>query len=70
MTELADSPHLRGAQRALAAEVTRLVHGEQALDSAERITEALFGGELATLTEQDLEQLKLDGMDATEVAAG
>ena len=70
MAELAESPHLRGAQRALATEVTRLVHGQQALDSAERITAALFAGELDALTEQDLEQLKLDGMDATEVAPG
>ncbi len=35
------------AQGILAREVTRLVHGEEGLQSAERITEALFSGELA-----------------------
>lgn len=70
MADLQEAPQLRGAQRALAREVTRLVHGDDALASAERITEALFAGELQTLTEQDLEQLRLDGMDCTEVSPG
>lgn len=50
------------AQAILAAEVTKLVHGEQALDAAKRITEALFSGDLDSLTSNDCEQLELDGL--------
>ena len=50
------------AQRILAKEVTRLVHGDEGLSAAERITEALFSGDPSTLAEADLEQLALDGL--------
>lgn len=50
------------AQRILAEEATRLVHGEVALMAARRITESLFHGQLDNLTENDLEQLAQDGM--------
>jgi len=55
-------------QAILAREVTRLVHGEEGLASAERITEALFSGNLSSLSESDLAQLAQDGLPATEVA--
>lgn len=55
------------AQAILADEVTRIVHGEEALQSAKRITEALFSGDLATLTEQELEQIKLDGLPSSDL---
>ena len=61
---------LKGALRdkaILAKEVTKLVHGEQGLASAERITEALFSGDLSSLSESDLAQLAQDGLPATEV---
>ncbi|TEW51796.1 tyrosine--tRNA ligase [Psychromonas algicola] len=54
-------------QTILAKEVTKLVHGEQGLASAERITEALFSGDLSSLSESDLAQLAQDGLPATEV---
>ena len=54
-------------QAILAKEVTKLVHGEQGLVSAERITEALFSGDLSSLSESDLAQLAQDGLPATEV---
>ena len=54
-------------QAILAREVTRLVHGEQGLTSAERITEALFSGDLSGLSESDLAQLAQDGLPATNV---
>ena len=54
-------------QAILAKEVTKLVHGEQGLASAERITEALFSGDLSSLSESDLAQLAQDGLPATEV---
>jgi len=48
-------PHLRRAQRTLAQEVTRLVHGEEALRQAEIATEVLFGDrELEGLSAADL----------------
>ena len=50
------------AQGVLAREVTRLVHGDEGLQAAERISEALFSGELAALTENDFEQLAMDGL--------
>jgi len=56
------------AQPVLAREVTRLVHGDAGLQAAERITEALFSGGLDALTESDLEQLKQDGMPASDIS--
>jgi len=56
------------AQGILATEVTRLVHGEEGLASAQRITEALFSGDLSALSESDLAQLAQDGLPTTEVA--
>ncbi len=53
-------------QGILAKEVTRLVHGEDGLVAAERITQALFSGEAADLSEQDLAQIQLDGLPSTE----
>jgi tyrosyl-tRNA synthetase len=61
------APEKRIAQRRLADEVTRLVHGEAAVQSAERIASALFAGELHALTRHDLEQLERDGMPAAAV---
>lgn len=61
-------PERREAQRRLAEEVTRFVHGEPGLEAARRITEALFRGEVGDLTESDLAQLALDGMEHTTVS--
>ncbi|MBS4222765.1 tyrosine--tRNA ligase [Lederbergia citrea] len=49
-------PHLRKAQRALAEEMTRMIHGEDALQQAIRITEALFSGDLKKLSADEIEQ--------------
>lgn len=54
-------------QPILAEHVTRLVHGEEALASAKRITEALFAGDVSRLTEQELEQIKLDGLPSSDL---
>ena len=43
MTEHAPNPAARAAQRRLAEEVTRLVHGDDGLERAERATGVLFG---------------------------
>ena len=50
------------AQRILAEEATSLVHGPEALEAAQRISQSLFSGQLSALTEADLEQLAQDGM--------
>ena len=63
-------PEQRTAQRRLAEEVTALVHGQAAVESAQRISAALFGGDLGSLTEQDLAQLRQDGLEATAVGQG
>ncbi|MGB2180709.1 MAG: tyrosine--tRNA ligase [Pseudomonadales bacterium] len=57
------------AQGILAREVTRLVHGEEGLQAALRISEALFSGQLESLTTADLEQLYQDGMPASDAGA-
>ena len=64
-----EAPQLRTAQTRLAEQITELVHGREALRSAERITRCLFGGGLESLQAGDLEQLRLDGMPGTEVDA-
>jgi len=56
------------AQRLLAEEVTRLVHGPEALRAAERISAALFSGSLEALTEEDYAQLALDGMPSVALS--
>lgn len=48
--------------------MTRLIHGEAALQAAQRITESLFSGDESGLTEQDYAQLALDGLPVTEVS--
>ncbi|MFP3918683.1 tyrosine--tRNA ligase [Lysinibacillus telephonicus] len=49
-----EEPHLRKAQKALAEEMTRLIHGEEALETAQRITAALFSGDLKTLSAAEM----------------
>lgn len=56
------SGQLSRAQYVLAEEVTRIVHGEQGLTSAKRITNSLFTGKLLDLTKGDLAQLAQDGI--------
>lgn len=56
------------AQRILAEQMTGLIHGEEGLAAAQRITEALFSGELSDLSGADLEQLRLDGLPSAELS--
>ena len=62
-----ENPGAREAHKTLAQEVTRLVHGVQGLEAAERITAALFQNNLSDLDETDFQQLALDGMAATHL---
>ena len=53
--QVKSAPHLREAQRALALEVTSLVHSLEAANGAIQASKALFGqAELTDLSEQDL----------------
>ncbi|MBI5422778.1 MAG: tyrosine--tRNA ligase [Opitutae bacterium] len=74
--ELEANPGARAAQKALAREMTTLVHGTDALAAALKASEILFGGSLDGVTEEifhdvvgevptkDLERAKLDGAGA------
>ncbi len=54
-------PSTRNAQKALAYEVTKLVHGQQRADSVVRVTAVLFGtADFATLSDDDLDVLAND----------
>ncbi len=55
------------AQRILAQEMTGLVHGDAGLLAAQRITQALFSGDLQSLSESDFEQLQQDGMPSSKL---
>ena len=56
------------AQRVLACEATKLVHGEAGLNAALRITDALFSGDPNALSEQDFKQLRQDGLPSSVLA--
>ncbi len=58
--ELEERPQERRAQRTLAEEVTRRVHGETGLASARAATAVLFGGELGSLGTDDIADIFAD----------
>ncbi|MGG0656318.1 tyrosine--tRNA ligase [Rummeliibacillus pycnus] len=60
-------PHLREAQKTLAAEMTKLIHGEKGLDQALRITAALFSGDLKSLSVDEM-KVAFSGVPSVEVA--
>jgi tyrosyl-tRNA synthetase len=67
--EHAEAPHLRPLQKRLAAEVTLMVHGQDALDSALKTTGILFNKkatieDMKQLSEQDI----MDGFDGVPQA--
>jgi tyrosyl-tRNA synthetase len=53
----AREPEKRHAQRELAREVTRLVHGSEAVQQAEAATDKLFRGELTSMSVSELLQI-------------
>lgn len=56
--KLNTQPELREAQKKLAEEVTKLVHGQKALDEALRVTNALFSGEFSGLTLNEFKMIE------------
>jgi tyrosyl-tRNA synthetase len=53
-------PHRRDGQKRLAAEVTRLVHGEAGLKRALKATSAFFSGDVSGFSEAELEEVFAD----------
>ena len=53
--EVKEHPEHRSAQRKLAEEVTRFVHGEEGLQQAEKVTAALFSGNIQELSGEEIE---------------
>lgn len=49
-----EEPHLRKAQKALAKEMTTMIHGEEAYQQALKLSEALFSGKIADLTKEEI----------------
>ena len=49
------NPHLREAHKALAHEVITFLHGEEAYNDAIRISNALFSGDIKSLTAKEIE---------------
>ncbi|WP_321388891.1 tyrosine--tRNA ligase [uncultured Enterococcus sp.] len=54
--DFAAAPEKRAAQKALAKEVTTLVHGEEAYNQAVKISEALFSGDIKELNAEEILQ--------------
>ncbi|MGV3489032.1 MAG: tyrosine--tRNA ligase [Tuberibacillus sp.] len=54
--EVETAPEKRLAQKTLAEELTKLVHGESALQQAIKISEALFSGNISELSGDDIRQ--------------
>ena len=50
-----EAPHLREAHKALAREVITFIHGKDAFDEAVKISEALFSGDIKSLTAKQIE---------------
>lgn len=54
--EVQERPEQRKAQQRLAEEMTKLVHSEEALQQAIRISKALFEGDIKALNAKEIEQ--------------
>lgn len=50
------APEKREAQKKLAEELTRMVHGEEGLAKAERITETFFHGDIMSLSAEEIRE--------------
>ncbi|HMD13242.1 MAG TPA: tyrosine--tRNA ligase, partial [Bacteroidota bacterium] len=63
------SPEKREAQKKLAEEVTRLVHGESAVAQAQKASKIFFGGEISGVSETELLDVFSD-VPSVEIAKG
>ena len=60
-----EHPEYREAQKALAEELTRIVHGEEGLAKALKITETFFRGNIMDLTPQEMREGLADAQKVT-----
>ncbi len=69
---LEEHPEQRAAQRSLAQEVTRVIHGETAVAKAEQAAAVLFGGDLDGLEADDIVDIFADvpSSEVSRVALG
>lgn len=68
--ELQNNPSARTLQKALAYEVTKFVHGEDAAKSAKGVSEILFGSkDVSEISKEEIKILKAEA-PTTEVATG
>lgn len=67
--EMKAHPEARIPQKALAEELTRLVHGEEGLKTAQGATQTLFGGDLSGKTAAELETIFKDVKSAEMATA-
>ncbi len=63
-----ETPHLRHAQKAIAEELTTLIHGKQALEQVINITEALFHNDVNKLSIHEIE-MGFEGVNRYELDA-
>ena len=68
--EMKANPGDRFSQKLLANSVTELVHGKNAVDSAKRISQILFTGDVRELNLDDFQQLELDGLEVCRIESG
>lgn len=67
--DLMDSnPQTRKAQKTLAYEVTKLVHGESSAEAAQKASEVLFSGDLNAIT-NDTKKMLLEGAPSLKVSS-
>jgi len=59
-------PHLRIAQKALAKEMTIMIHGKEAYEQALKLSEALFSGKIADLTKEEI-AIGFEGVPTLEI---
>ena len=64
------SPQERCSQKLLAENVTEIVHGQQLRNSAQKVSHALFKGDVRELEEEEIQQLELDGLELFRVNSG
>lgn len=57
---LEERPEQREAQRTLAKEVTQMVHGQNGVDSAEKASQVLFGGEIEGMSAAEVQDIFQD----------
>ncbi len=68
-TEMQEHPEARSAQKALAEELTEMVHGKDGLEKAVRISETLFGGDIMKLSGAEIKE-GLQDAAKSEIADG